>query len=122
MNSFFINAPVPLSILLFLIWIYLRITKKLKIKSDLVTQPFKNTQFFGMAGIVVFIMPILLLVMLQINKLIPKLIIWIMYKIHIPELIIGIFYLLLYTAALWISFAATYILCEMVWPKRSVNT
>ena len=112
---------LPVALVFFLSWlVYRRKTRKEKIKaSKLEKKKYSTSQMFGIAGILVFILPIFWAVGVMLQKGLFVLFILLTGWIDAPIVII-VLKTIFAVSTLFLLFTGVYLVCEFTWPNRYV--
>ena len=114
----------PLALLFFIAWIIWRRKirrKKIKVNKLTLKKPYTTIQIFGIIGILLFILPIFWSVGVMLQKGLYLLIIFFIGWIGLPETVVMVIKTIYFVSTWFCLFSGVYLVCEMMWPKRTVD-
>lgn len=114
---------LPLSIVLFAVWMSRRRARKraADARDGASRKPYTGSQILGIVAILLFLVPTIVTTILTLSKPLIWAVAWALVKLGLPQPIDAIIRTLFATAALTLAFAGTYAACEYIWPKREVE-
>lgn len=114
----------PLALLLFIAWIFWRRKirkKKMKVNKLTFKKPYTAIQIFGIIGILLFIVPVFWSVGVMLQKGLYVLVILFFGWIELPVTAVMVIKTIYFVSTLFFLFSGVYLICEMMWPKRTVD-
>ena len=111
---------LSVSILVSIIWVFKRLSKRKSEKTPEMGEvsPFTGFQKFAIAGIILFMLPLLFMIVSNLGRGMLILFSFILQVLHLPEIFITVSMYIFTTCILAFIFCVTYYFFELMWPKR----
>lgn len=108
---------VALSVVIVVVWIGRRRRARKSVETRPL-EPYTPAQRMGIIGIVMFLLPVFVIVLLNLWKPLLIALTWVFDHVDLPPVVEAIVRAVVACCILTSSWMGTYLLCEYIWPQR----